>query len=202
MRRIVVDRDVEDACRTPDDAGQYRGVVIFQMALDAEARAQGRCEQPAAGRGADQRERRQLDLDRTCRRAFVEYDVDLVVLHRRVEVLLDDRAQAVYLVDEKHVAGVEVGQQPGQVARLVQHGARCDAQLRVHFVGDDVGKGRLAQSRGAVQQYVVERIAAHERRLDENMEVVDDLVLPGEGFQLLRTYLVFEFEIALCVAYD
>jgi hypothetical protein len=49
---------------------------------------------------------------------------------------------------------------------------------------------------------VVERIAAHERRLDENMEVVDDLVLPGEGFQLLRTYLVFEFEIALCVAYD
>jgi len=108
----------------------------------------------------------------------------------------------VYLVDEKHVAGVEVGQQSGQVARLVQHGTRCDAQLRVHFVGDDVGKGRLAQSRGAVQQYVVERIAAHERRLDENMEVVDDLVLPGEGFQLLRTYLVFEFEIALCVAYD
>ena len=185
-----------------DDALKYLVVVIFQMALDAKACAQGRCEQPAAGRGADQRERRQLDLDRTCRRAFVEYDVDLVVLHRRVEVLLDDRAQAVYLVDEKHVAGVEVGQQSGQVARLVQHGTRCDAQLRVHFVGDDVGKGRLAQSRGAVQQYVVERIAAHERRLDENMEVVDDLVLPGEGFQLLRTYLVFEFEIALCVAYD
>ena len=46
VRRIVVDRDVEDACRTPDDAGQYRGVVIFQMALDAKACAQGRCEQP------------------------------------------------------------------------------------------------------------------------------------------------------------
>ena len=106
------------------------------------------------------------------------------------------------LVDEKHVARIEVGQQARQVARLVEHRPRRDAQLRPHFVGDDVREGRLAQSRGAVQQDVVERVAAHERRLDEDMEVFDDLVLPGEGFQLLRTYLVFEFEIALCVAYD
>lgn len=57
-------------------------------------------------------------------------------------------------------------------------------------------------SPGAVQQDVVERVAAHERRLDEDMEVFDDLVLPGEGFQLLRADFVLEFEIALRVAYD
>ena len=71
-----------------------------------------------------------------------------------------------------------------------------------HLGGDDVGEGRFSQSRRAVQQYVVERVAAHERRLDEDMEVFDDLVLPGEGFQLLRADFVLEFEIALRVAYD
>ena len=53
-----------------------------------------------------------------------------------------------------------------------------------------------------MQQYVVERVAAHERRLDEDAEIIDDFILPGEGFQLLRADLVFEFEIALGVAYD
>ena len=128
--------------------------------------------------------------------------VDLVVLHRRVEVLLDDRAEAVYLVDEEHVARVEVRQKTRQVARLVQHGTRREPQLRPHFVGDDVGEGGLAQSRGAVQQHVVERVAAHERRFDEDAEIIDDLVLAGEVFELLRPDFVFEFEIAFGVAYD
>ena len=172
------------------------------MALDAETRPEGRSQQAAARCGADEREGRQLDLDRAGRGAFVQHDVDFIVLHRRVEILLDDRAEAVDLVDEKHVARIEVGQQARQVARLVEHRPRRDAQLRPHFVGDDVREGRLAQSRGAVQQDVVERVAAHERRLDEDMEVFDDLVLPGEGFQLLRADFVLEFEIALRVAYD
>ena len=73
VRRVVVDRDVQNARRAFDDAGQHRGVVIFQMALDAEARPQGRGQQAAACGGAYEREGRQLDLDRTRRRAFVEY---------------------------------------------------------------------------------------------------------------------------------
>ena len=172
------------------------------MTLDAEARPQGRGQQAAACGGAYERERRQLDLDRTRRRAFVEYDVDFVILHGRVEILLDDRTEPVDFVDEEHVARIEAREQSRQIARLVQHGTRRDAQLRVHLVGDDVGEGRFSQSRRAVQQYVVERVAAHERRLDEDAEIIDDFILPGEGFQLLRADLVFEFEIALGVAYD
>lgn len=144
----------------------------------------------------------QLDLNRACRGTLVEHDVDLVVLHGRVEVLLDNGAEAVDLVDEEHVARVEAGQQTGQVARLVQHGARRDAQLGAHLVGDDVRERGFAQSRGAVQQHMVERVAAHECRLDEDAEVLDDLLLAREGFQFLRADPVFEFEIALGVAYD
>ena len=172
------------------------------MALDAEAGAQGRGQQAAARRGADEREGGQLDLDRPGRGALVEHDVDLEVLHGRVEVLLDDRAEAVDLVDEEHVARRQVGEQPRQVARLVEHGTRREAQLRPHLVGDDVRQGGLAQARGAVQQDVVERVAAHERRPDEDVDVVDDLLLPGAVFELLRADAVLEIEIALRVADD
>jgi hypothetical protein len=172
------------------------------VALDAEPRPEGRGQQTAARRGSDEREGGQFDLDRTRRRTLVEYDVDLVVLHRRIEILLDDRAEAVDFVDEEHVARVEVGQQAGQVARLVQHGTRRDAQLRPHLVGDDIRQRRLAQSRRSVQQHVVQRVAAHERRLDEDAEVLDDLVLSREVLELLRADPVLEFEVALCIAYD
>ena len=51
-----------------------------------------------------------------------------------------------------------------------------------------------------MQQYVVERIAAHEGRLDEDAQVLDDLLLSGEILQLLRADFIFEFEIALYVS--
>ncbi len=104
------------------------------------------------------------------------------------------------LVDEEHVAGIEVGEQAGQVARLVEHGARCSLELRTHLVGDDVRQRGLAQSRRAVQQHMVQRVAPHEGGLDEDAQVFDDLLLPGEVLQLLRSDLIFEFEIALDIA--
>ena len=135
-------------------------------------------------------------------RALVQHDVDLVVLHRGVEILLDDRAEPVDLVDEQHVARVEVGQQSGQVAGLVQHGARRDAQLRSHLVGDDVGQRGLSQARRSVQQHVVERVAPHQRGLDEDAQVFDDLVLSREVAQLPGADFVLELEIAFGIAYD
>ena len=48
---------------------------------------------------------------------FADHDVDLEVLERRIEDLLDDRRQPVDLVDEQHVARLEVGEDRGEVAR-------------------------------------------------------------------------------------
>ncbi len=202
MGRLFVDRHVENAGRAVHDAREHRSVVVLQVARDAEARPERRGEQAAARGGADEREGRQFDLYRAGRGALVEHDVDLVILHRGVEVLLHDGAEAVDLVDEEHIARREVGEQPRQVARLVQHGTRGDLELRVHLVGDDVGQRGLAQARRAVEQYVVERVAPHEGGPDEDAEVLHDLLLPGEGFELLRADSVFEFEIALGVSYD
>ena len=43
-----------------------------------------------------------------------------------------------YFVDEKYVAGVEVGQKSRQVARFIEHRSGSDFQLCMHFIGDDV----------------------------------------------------------------
>jgi hypothetical protein len=79
---------------------------------------------PARVVAPDQREGLQVELDRARRRALADHDVDLVVLQRRVEDLLDHRAQAVDLVDEQHVVLLEVGQDRGQVLGLLEHRAR------------------------------------------------------------------------------
>ena len=52
---------------------------------------------------------------------FADHQVELELLHRRVEDLLDRRAQAVDLVDEQHVARLQVGEQGGEVAGAHDH---------------------------------------------------------------------------------
>jgi hypothetical protein len=63
-----------------------------------------------SGRRPDEREARQVDPHRPGRRSLADHDVDREILHRRVENLLDDPVQAVDLVDEEDVAGLQVSQ--------------------------------------------------------------------------------------------
>ena len=71
---------------------------------DAEARAQRRRQQSGPRRRADQRERLQRHLDRSRAGPLADDDVELEVLHRRIEDFLDRRRHAVNLVDEEHFA--------------------------------------------------------------------------------------------------
>ena len=50
------------------------------------------------------------------RLALAQHDVELEVLHRRVEHLFDGSGQAVDLVDEEHVALAELAEDGGEVA--------------------------------------------------------------------------------------
>ena len=78
---------------------------------------------------------------------LAQHDVQLEVLHGRVEDLFDGPGQPVDLVDEEHVAGLEPGQDGGQVAGPLEGGARGDLDADAHLVGDDAGQGGLAQAR-------------------------------------------------------
>src|SRR5690606_21991073 len=140
--------------------------VELQPLDDAETVAQRRGQQAGAGGGADEGKGWQVDLDRTRGRALADHDVELEILHRRIQHLLDRRREAVDLVDEQHVVRLQVGQQRGQVAGLLDHRAGGDAQAHPQLVGDHVAEGGLAQARRAEDQDVVERLAAVFRGLD------------------------------------
>ena len=137
----------EQPRRARDDARQLLRRVELEPRDDAEAVAQ-RVGQHAGARGrADQRERRQVELDAARGRAFADHDVDLEILERRIEDFLDDRRQAVDLVDEQHVVRLEVGEQRREVAGALEHRARRLAQVDAELVRDDVRQRRLAEAR-------------------------------------------------------
>ena len=103
------------------------------------------------------------------------------------------------LVHKQDVVLVEIGEQSRQIPRLLNGGAGGNAHVDSHLVGDDAGQGGLAQTRGAVEQNVVQGLVPHLSRLDEYLQIalgllladvlpeglgpqgVLSLILPGEG---------------------
>jgi hypothetical protein len=72
----------------------------------------------------------------------------------------------------------EVREDRGEVARLLDARARRRADGHAELVGDDVGERRLAEAGRAVEQHVVERLAALRRGLDRDLQVLAHAVLP------------------------
>ncbi len=151
--------DAEHAGAALHDQLQLVDGVELEPDRDAEAVAQRRREEPGAGRRADERELRQLDLDRARRRPLADDEVELVVLHRRIEDFLDRRVEAVDLVDEEHVALFEIGEQRREIAGLGDHRPRGRAEIDAELAGDDLRERRLAEAGRADEEHVVERVA-------------------------------------------
>src|SRR3546814_3265869 len=73
--------------------------IKFQSLDNAETVTQRRGQAAGACGRTNQRERRQIEPDRARSRTFADHDVELVVLHRRVQHFLDDRTQAMNFID-------------------------------------------------------------------------------------------------------
>src|SRR5690606_22172689 len=111
--------------------------VVLKVFDDPEATPQWTRDEAGPRGGADQGEARQVEPDRTRRRPLAQHDVDLVLLHGGVEVLLCHAAEPVNLVYEQDVAVLKrVGEYGCQVARLLDGWARGDADADAHLVGD------------------------------------------------------------------
>ena len=140
--------DAEDPAPTRhDDRGELGRLVVGEPEGHAEAVAQRRGQQAGPRRRADERERRQVERQRPCRRPLADDDVEAEVLERRVEDLLDRRVQPVDLVDEQHVARLERREDRSQVALALERrpGDRADADAEL--LADDVREARLAEAR-------------------------------------------------------
>ena len=116
--------------------------------------------------------RGQVEADRAGRRALADHDVELEVLHRRVEHLLDRTREAVDLVDEEHVAVVEVGEDGGEVAGPLERGTAGDAQADAHLGGDDARQRGLAQPGRPGEQQVVGGLAPAAGGGEDDLEVL------------------------------
>ena len=117
------------------------------------------------------------ELHRPRRRPLPHHQVELEVLHRRVERLLDDVVQAVDLVDEEDVAAVEVREQRGEVAGTLEHGPGGAAHADRELVRDDVRERRLPEPRRPAEEDVVQHVAARACRLDLHAQVLAHLLL-------------------------
>ncbi len=122
----------------------------------------------------------EVDLDGACRRTFVDHDVDAVILHGGVQVLLNHRRETVDLIDEQHIVRLKRGEQSGQITGFVKHRTRGDLEAYAQLVGNDVAQGSLAQSRRTEQQHMIQALAAQLSGLDEDTQIAHDLGLTGK----------------------
>ena len=114
---------------------------------------------PGARGRADQGELREIDLHRARRRSLADDQVELEILHRGIEDLLDRRIEPVDLVDEQHVALFQIGQQRREVAGLGDHRAGGGAEVHAELARDDLRQRGLAEAGRADEQHMVERLA-------------------------------------------
>ena len=195
--RGVVDADAEDHRRALDDRGQLLVGVEVEPVGGPEAVAQRAADPARAGRGADHGERLEAEPERPGRRTLADHDVEGVVLHRRVEDLLDRAVEAVDLVDEQDVALLERGQDRGQVAGPLDRRARGVLDVHAELAGDDRGQGRLAEARRAVEQDVIGRLSPPPGRGQQHREVGLDLALADVFVERPRSKGAFDHEVAV-----
>ena len=173
--------DSEKSGRAQHYTLKYFVVVVLQMAVYAEARTQRRCEQTTAGSGTDKCKRRKSELHRARPRPFVNHYINTVILHSRVQILLDHGAQTVYLVDKEHIVFLKRGKQTGKIARFVEHRARSYLESDTKLVGDNLRQCCLAKARRAVQEHMVKRFATHLGGGDKHAEILHDFLLTTES---------------------
>jgi hypothetical protein len=169
---------LQEPRRALQDVEQLGVGVGLEQVGHAEARPQGRGQQAHPRRGADQREGRQRVLHGAGRRPLADDEVEVTVFHGRVERLFHDRRETMDLVDEQDVPEIQVGEQRGEVAGLLDRGTARRSQAHPGFGRDHVSERRLAEAGRAVEQHVVQGLAPPGRRADEDAEIVLDARLP------------------------
>ena len=84
------------------------------------------------------------------------------------------------LVDEEDAAGLQRGEEGGDVGLALQRRAGGLDHRHPHLGGDDVGQRGLAEARRAGEEDVVERLAAAAGGLDEDRQLIGHLRLVDE----------------------
>src|SRR5687768_840594 len=90
------------------------------------------------------------------------------------------------LVDEQHIARLQIGEQGGQIAGPLEHGTRGLPQVHAELARQDVRERRLAETRRSEDERMIERFAALHRGLHVDLELRLDLLLANIVREPLR----------------
>src|ERR1051326_3141576 len=88
----------------------------IQAVDHAETRTQRRRNQTCACSRTDQGKPPQVQTVRTCARSLADDDIELEILHCRIEDFFNIRLQAVDFVDEQNIPELQVRQDGGEIA--------------------------------------------------------------------------------------
>ena len=110
VRRLWLEFDVEESARARHDLFEILDRVILESSRPTEAVAQRRRQETRARRRPDQCKFWQVEPNRASRRALADQEIELEIFHRRIEDLFDGGREAMYLIDEEHVASFEIRQ--------------------------------------------------------------------------------------------
>ena len=201
----VVNVYIQHLRGTSYDLHQLLSGVELELRDDTETVTKRCGQQTRTGRRANQREVREIQADRARRGVLSQHDIDGEVFHRRVQYLLDLAVQAVDLVDEQHIALRKTIQNRGDLARLLDGRTRGYLDIHPELIRDDVTDGRLAQSRRAVKQAVIQRLSAVLRRLNIDLQHLLQLTLADVVIERLRTDLRLQLPILyrlICIDYS
>ena len=83
------------------------------------------------------------------------------------------------LIDKENIAGIQIGQQSGQIAGFFNGRAGGDADVHAHFIGNDTGQGGLAQTGRAIQKGMIQRLVSQAGGLNINRKIALGLFLTG-----------------------
>src|SRR5271167_5186080 len=157
------------------------------MIMLAKAVAQRRTQQSRAGRCTDHRERLYRELHGPRSRPFSDHNIELEVLHRRIENLFDHSCETMDLVDEQYVTLIEIVHDCGKIACTFDRRPRGYPQVDTELTRDDMSQRGLAEAGRSGKQNVIERLAAYARRLDRHRENLPDALLSDEFGERART---------------
>ena len=107
MRSLLLNLGIKDPRRSKNNLFQLVLVVVVHVLNNSKPVPQRRRQHSGPGRCSNQGKGRQGEVNRVGGWPFPDHNVDVVILHCRVEHFLHDLGQAVNFVNEENVSGLE-----------------------------------------------------------------------------------------------
>ena len=192
---LLVKVDPQNGSRAHDNLRELGRRIVVEARDDAEPVAQGTRQKTGARRRTHKREARQVEPDGTGGGALADHDVEIKVLHSGIEDLFHCMVQTVNLVDEEHVAFLQVRKDGSKVAGPLDGRARGALDLGAHLVCHNGGKCGLTQTRRAEEEQMVEAFATLLGRLDGHAQGLFHALLANIVVKELGAKLAVDVEV-------